>query len=120
MTAAYQSGLRGCNGHAFLRWAIYGKLRLMAALALYTHALIQKLKAAGFDDQQAEAVTSVFATTRNAFDLATKADLREVELKLNAHISDVKAEFIKWMLGTIGFQTLVILGAVVTLVKVGH
>lgn len=92
----------------------------MAAIALDTHALVKQLKEAGFDERQAEAVTQVFKTTRDAFDLATKADLREMELRLEAKISDVKADIIKWMFGTIGFQTLVILGAVLALARVGR
>ncbi len=96
----------------------------MAALALDTHALVKELKAAGFDDRQAEAVTRVFASTRDAFDLATKADLRELELRLEAKIamtvSDAKAEIIKWMFGVIGVQTLVIIGAVLAIVRTSH
>ena len=92
----------------------------MATLTLDTHALVKELKAAGFDDRQAEAVTRVFATTRDAFDLATKADLREVELRLETKIETAKAEIIKWMFGTIGFQTLVILGAAIALARVGR
>lgn len=92
----------------------------MAALALDTHEIVKELKAAGFDDPQAEAVTRIFQRTRDAFDLATKADLREVELRLDAKVEAAKAEIIRWMFGTIGFQTIVILGAVVALSRVGH
>lgn len=47
-----------------------------------------------------------------------KADLREAELRLEAKMESVKAELIKWMFGTIGFQTLIIVGAVVALARV--
>jgi len=57
--------------------------------------------------------------------LATKSDLdvvrtelREAELRLEAKIEASKAEIIKWMFGTIGFQTLIILGAVIALARV--
>jgi hypothetical protein len=40
---------------------------------------------------------------------ATKTDLAET-----------KAEIIKWMFGTIGFQTIVILGAVIALMRLGN
>ena len=40
--------------------------------------------------------------------LATKADVK-------AEIADAKAEIIKWMFGTIGFRTIIVLGAVVAL-----
>lgn len=104
----------------------------MAALALDTHALVKELRAAGFDDRQAEAVTRVVTTTKEAFDLATKQDLREaeaalkrdlreLELRLEAKITTAvegaKAEIIKWMFGVVGVQTLVILGFVLTLLR---
>jgi hypothetical protein len=53
-------------------------------------------------------------------DLATKTDLRESELRLEAKIEGAKAEIVKWMFGTIGFQTLIIFGAVVALARLVH
>lgn len=65
------------------------------------------------------------STPIRASDLATKSDLdvvrtelREAELRLEAKIEASKAEIIKWMFGTIGFQTLIILGAVIALARV--
>jgi hypothetical protein len=55
-----------------------------------------------------------------ASDLAAKSDVRESELRLEARIAETKADIIRWMCGSIGFQTLVILGAVVTLVNTLH
>jgi hypothetical protein len=46
--------------------------------------------------------------------LATKADVEGVRTEIQA----VKADLLKWVIGAIGFQTLVILGALVSLVKV--
>ena len=46
--------------------------------------------------------------TRAAFDFATKADLRGVELrpdaKIETKVEAAKSEIIKWMSGTIGFR----------------
>ena len=92
----------------------------MVALALDTHALVKELKAAGFDDRQAEAVTHVFTTTREAFDLATKTDLRELEMRLEAKIESVKYDIVRWTLGAIGFQTVALSGTVTALVKMAH
>ena len=92
----------------------------MAAVALDTLALVKDLKAAGFDDRQAEAVTRVFSMTRDAFDLATKQDLRELELRLEAKIEAFTAEISNRMFGVIGLQTLVILGAVLAMVRIGR
>lgn len=91
----------------------------MTVVALDTLEMAKELKAAGFSDQQAEAVTRLVRTSRD-FDVshvATKSDLREQELRLEAKIEATKAEIIKWMFGTIGFQTLIILGAVIALAR---
>jgi hypothetical protein len=51
---------------------------------------------------------------------ATKTDLREMELKIDAKIESVKSEIVRWMFGTIGFQTIVVVGAVVALARLAH
>jgi hypothetical protein len=51
-------------------------------------------------------------------DLETKID--KAELRLEAKIEATTAEIIKWLFGTIGFQTLVVLGAVLALAKLSH
>ena len=53
-----------------------------------------------------------------ALRLSTRSDLREVELRLEAKIEASKADIIRWMFGTIGFQTLIVLGAVITLARI--
>jgi hypothetical protein len=45
--------------------------------------------------------------------VASKEDV----LRLEAKIQATKAEIIKWMFGTIGFQTIIILGAVIALAR---
>lgn len=83
----------------------------MNALPFDTHEVVKELKAAGFTDAQAEAVTRVVrdARTIDLSNLATKTDLAET-----------KAEILKWMVGTIGIQTVVIIGAVVALMRMAH
>jgi predicted amino acid-binding ACT domain protein len=49
-----------------------------------------------------------------------RSDLRESELRLETKIETTKADTLKWMFGTIGFQTIVILGAVLALSRFGH
>ena len=82
----------------------------MAVAALDTLSLRKRLRAAGFTEDQAEAVTEVVreASKLDTSALATKADLAEL-----------KAEILKWLFGMIGVQTIVILGALVTLVRMG-
>ncbi len=50
--------------------------------------------------------------------LATKTDLQVEIAETRARIADAKTEIIKWMFGTIGFQTLIVLGAVFVLARV--
>lgn len=95
----------------------------MSVATFDTHELVKELKAAGFSDAQAEAVTRAVSRSRDVdlTDLATKGELktelREHELRLEARIANAKTEIIKWMFGTIGFQTIVILGAVIALAR---
>ncbi len=47
-----------------------------------------------------------------------KSELRESESRLETRLERQRSEIVKWMFGTIGFQTLIILGAVIALVRV--
>lgn len=87
----------------------------MTTFTLDTLATVRKLKAAGFSEDQAEAVTTVINETREAdiTELATKTDL-------NSDMSELKADILKWVLSAIGFQTIVIVGAIVTLPRSVH
>ena len=49
-----------------------------------------------------------------------KAEIEIVNANLKVAIEASKSEIIKWMFGTIGFQTLVILGAVAALTRLTH
>jgi hypothetical protein len=61
----------------------------MAAVAFDTHRIVQRLRAVGFDERQAETVTDVFVETRSAelADLATKSDLKAVDDGLRTEIA---------------------------------
>jgi hypothetical protein len=103
---------------------------MSAAVAFDTLKFVEKLEAAGVPHAQAKATAEAFAEATSQ-ELATKADLATVktdleskiekaELRLEAKIEATKAEIIKWLFGTIGFQTLVILGAVIALARLAH
>jgi hypothetical protein len=58
---------------------------------------------------------------------ALKADLSKIEaalrselMRLDTKIEASKSDIIKWMFGTIGFQTLIIIGAVIALARLFH
>ena len=107
---------------------------LKFARSLREKAKLTPEQAEGFADAMAEAFQGDVATKGDVLAVradiealrvsaksdvqAIKADLRETELRLEAKIETVKADIIKWMFGTIGFQTLIILGAVIALARV--
>ena len=80
----------------------------MSVVTIDTYEVVKDLRSAAFTDEQVEASAR---TMRKGQDLdlshpATKAD-----------VAEPKAEIIEWMFGTIGFQTLIILGAVIALAR---
>jgi hypothetical protein len=50
-------------------------------------------------------------------DLALKTDLVLLKSQLEADIHKLKAELLKWLLGAVGFQTIVIIGALFTIMR---
>ncbi len=58
-----------------------------------------------------------FATKADSAQFATKADLATTKSELQTAIAETKADLLKWVIGTIGFQTVLILGAVVALAR---
>jgi hypothetical protein len=79
-----------------------------------TLKLARKLEAAGFSPEQAAGASSALAETLGEVPGVTS---KEDVLRLEAKIEATKAEIIKWMFGTIGFQTIIILGAVIALAR---
>ena len=97
----------------------------VSALLFDTLRLSRTLRDKGhFTPEQAEALAEALGEAGHG-DLATKADLAalkadiaEVRAELKADIAEVKADILKWVVGAIGFQTVVILGALVSLVRI--
>ena len=100
----------------------------MSSLPFDTHAFVKLLQGAGFTVEQAEVIADLQRETSAATieqarhdyhldELATKRDLREVELKLEARIAESKAELTRWIIGAGLLQTSLIIGA---LMKMSH
>lgn len=89
---------------------------LKFARALREKAHFTPEQAEGIADAMSEAFQGDVATKGDIASVRT--DLREIELRLEAKIEAAKADIVKWMFGTIGFQTLIILGAVIALARV--
>jgi hypothetical protein len=87
----------------------------MTSLAFDTHAAVQKLKGAGFTEQQAEAQVQVLSEIIES-NLAIKQGLKEIEIALRrdiemlradtkAVLAELKAELIKWNVGAMAVLT---------------
>ena len=63
----------------------------MNAIVFDTHLFVTELKAAGFDDRQAEAVVNTIKKSHKEADLSTKADLRELEYRLTIRFGTMLA-----------------------------
>ena len=94
----------------------------MSAVAFDTLKFVRTLRdKANMSAEQAEGLAEAIAEAIDGdiamkTDFATvKAELRKAELRLEAKIEAAKAETIKWVVSAIGFQTVVIVGAVVAL-----
>ena len=82
-------------------------------LTVDTHKFVRTLKDAGVPETQAEAFSEAFKEAQGEAEIATKQDLREVELRLEAKISDIKYDLVKWIAGMLLAQA----GLVAALVK---
>lgn len=72
----------------------------MSAVTFDTLQVVELLKSKGFTEEQARGVTEALKTTIEEGS-ATKHDLKELELSLDAKFEGVKGEItlVKWMLG---------------------
>ncbi len=61
-------------------------------MTIDTLKVAKRLKEAGFNDLQAEAVVATVQESAEGADLATKSDLREVEAALRVEITGIRAE----------------------------
>lgn len=91
----------------------------MAVVTFDTHKFIKKLEAAGVSSQQAEAFSEAVRDAQDAAEVATKADLREMEFRLEKRFAEMNERFAKadgrtillqWMLGLViaGIASLVL------------
>jgi hypothetical protein len=90
----------------------------MNALLFDTLGLSRTLRDKGhFTSEQAEALAEALGQARHG-DLATKADLAAAIAELKTEIAETKTDLLKWIIGAIGFQTVVILGALISRIRI--
>ncbi len=93
----------------------------MTTLTFDTHDFVKRLKGAGFSEEQAEVLTELQkATVSNTLeqarheydldDLATKRDLKELELIMRKDMAENKADLIRWVVGVGLLQITIIAG----------
>ncbi len=77
-----------------------------------THKCVRRLKGVGFSDEQAEALADAVLESQASADVATKGDLRELELRIIAKFEKVDGEIklLKWLLAflIVGVASLVL------------
>ena len=81
----------------------------MATITFDTLKFVRTLKDAGVPENQAEACKEA----QSDAELATKYDMKELVLRLEAKINEVKYDMVKWIAGMLIAQT----GLVAALVK---
>jgi hypothetical protein len=104
----------------------------MTAMTFDTLKFAQTLRdKAKFTQEQSEGLATAIADATSD-QLSTKVDIRELrselkqdmremELRLETKIETIRSDVLKWIVGSVGFQTLLILGAVITLARLtGH
>lgn len=76
---------------------------IMATMTFDTLKFVRKLESAGFSIDRAEAVADAFRDASGEAELASKRDIRELELKIDSRFEQVKGELtsIKWIQGII-------------------
>ena len=82
------------------------------SLTFDTLAYVKKLKLAGVPEAQAEVQAETFAEILEER-IATKQDLKELELTLRHDLANIKSEIVKWVAGMLVAQAAI----VATLVK---
>ena len=75
----------------------------MTTITFDTLKFVKKLEAAGIAPVQAEALSDAVRDTYDSAELATKSDLRELELRIDSRFEKVLGEMtlLKWMMGVI-------------------
>nr|VFK13052.1 MAG: hypothetical protein BECKLPF1236A_GA0070988_100812 [Candidatus Kentron sp. LPFa]VFK25924.1 MAG: hypothetical protein BECKLPF1236C_GA0070990_1002713 [Candidatus Kentron sp. LPFa] len=80
----------------------------MTTIAIDTLDFVRRLTDAGIPEKQADAHARAIKDVLSDQKLATRADLRELELRLEARIATVKYDLLKWIVGLLIAQTALI------------
>ena len=96
----------------------------MTTITFDTLRFVTRLKDSGLSESQSLAITEAFKEAHGEAEVATRNDLRELELKLevrfkemDAKMAETKAELIRWVVGAGFLQTALIAALLMKLIK---
>jgi hypothetical protein len=89
----------------------------MATITFDTLKFVTRLKESGLSETQSVAITEAFREAHGEAEVATKADIRELEFKFEARMSENKAELVRWIIGAGFFQTVLIAALLMKLIR---
>lgn len=89
----------------------------MTTITFDTLKFVTRLKESGLSETQAVAITEAFREAHGEAEVDTKADIRELELKFEARMSENKAELVRWIVGAGFLQTALIAALLIKLIK---
>ncbi len=89
----------------------------MSTITFDTLKFVTRLKDSGLSEFQSIAITEAFREAHGEAEVATKADIRELELKFEARMSENKAELVRWIVGAGFLQTVLIAALLMKLIK---
>jgi hypothetical protein len=70
----------------------------------------------------AEIMTGAVATAADLgeSELRLRGEIRDSESRLRTEVADLRSDILKWVIGAIGFQTIVVIGAGAGLIRLLH
>ena len=71
----------------------------MNAITFDTLKFVKKLESSGVPIPQAEAIAEAFKEAGGEAELATRQDVKELDITLRGHIAEMKYDLIKWIVG---------------------
>jgi len=96
----------------------------MTTITFDTLKFVTRLKDSGLAEVQAVAITEAFKEAHSEAEVATRFDIRELELKietrfkeLDVKIAETKSELIRWVVGAGFLQTALITALLLKLIK---
>lgn len=87
----------------------------MSTITFDTLKFVKKLESAGLPVPQAEAIAEAFKDASGEAEMATKQDVKELDMALRSHIAEMKYDLIKWIVGLSLAQIAMLIGIFIKL-----